>query len=186
MFDPVGTFTRQFKPVDGGYVYYPGPKSGGKLVTAGEYQQLVAHWERTAGRHGQWKVAGIVIAIIALWTLVTQSMPLPDWTEWIIIGLCVVSITAWFFWASFAPRRLVRGRPDVAPPRLRSEVTREARASLNWRLVAFALLFSGVALISTLTSPERTLSWWAWLVGSSVFFALYAWVAIQKILDRQR
>jgi hypothetical protein len=51
--------------------------------------------------------------------------------------------------------------------------------------VIFALLFSGVALFSTLSSPNQTLGWWAWLVGSGTLFAAYVWIAFQKIMDRQ-
>lgn len=185
MLDPIDAFTRQFKSVDGGYVYYPSPKAGGKFVTLSEYQRLVADWECTVGRRGQWKVMGLVVAFLALWILSSEFIPLPDWTEPMMIGLCVISITGWFFWASFAPRRLVRGRPDFAPPRLRSETKAEARAALNWRFVLLVLLLSGFALVNTMTSPERTWGWWTWLIGSSGLFAGYAWIAIQKLMDRQ-
>lgn len=186
MFDSAGAFTRQFKPVEEGYVFYQSAKAGGKLVTVEEYQRLVADWERISGRSGQWKVVGLLVAFIALWTLASQVMPVPDWADWIMIGICVASITAWVGWAIFAPHRLVRGRPDVTPPRLWSEVTREAYASFDWRIVDFALLLSGLVLVITLASPERTLSWWAWLVGSGAFFAAYLWIALKKIMDRQR
>ena len=42
MFDSIGAFTRQFTPVDGGYLYFPSRKNGGKLVTAEEFETLVS------------------------------------------------------------------------------------------------------------------------------------------------
>jgi hypothetical protein len=32
MFDSIGAFTSPFTPVDGGYLYYPSRKDGGKLA----------------------------------------------------------------------------------------------------------------------------------------------------------
>ena len=186
MFDPIGVFTRQFTPVEGGYLYYPSRKAGGKLVTHDEYERLVTDWQRVAGRRGQWKVAGVAFGFILLWAIATQALALPDWTEWMMIAFCVSSISGWFLWTGSAPRRLVSGRPDITPPRPSSEARREARALLNWRFVIFALLFSGVALFGTLSSPDQTLSWWAWLFGSGTLFGAYVWIALQKVMDWQR
>ena len=58
MFDAAGAFTRQFKPVDGGYVYYPSRKAGGKLVTVDEYETMVANWQRIAELAGVGKLSG--------------------------------------------------------------------------------------------------------------------------------
>ena len=60
MFDTMDAFTRQFTPVDGGYLYYPSKNDGGKLVTAEEFESLVADWQRVAGRSGRWKAVGLV------------------------------------------------------------------------------------------------------------------------------
>src|SRR5690606_22838366 len=121
-----------------------------------------------------------------LWTIISQALRLPDWTEWVMIAVCVTSISVWSFRASFAPRRLVSGRPDFTPPRPSSEAKREARALLGWRVVIFSLLFSGVVLLGTLSSPDQTLSWWTWLIGSGTFFGVYVWIAFQKVMDRRR
>jgi hypothetical protein len=59
MFDLRAAFTKQFTPVDGGYVYYPPRGSGGKLVTLDEYESLCADWNKRVGPRGQWKVAGL-------------------------------------------------------------------------------------------------------------------------------
>ncbi|WP_143761353.1 hypothetical protein [Sphingobium chlorophenolicum] len=184
MFDSIGAFTRQFTPVDGGYLYYPSKKDGGKLVTADEYQQLTEGWSRVAGRRGLWKVVGVVMLAIIIWTAISKSLSLPDWLDSIMVAASVTGISGWLFWASFAPRRLVRDRPAITPPRSVLQAKRQARALLNWRFIIFALLFSGIAFLGSLKAPEHDFKSWAWLIGSGVMFGLYIWIAIQKFRDR--
>jgi hypothetical protein len=185
MFDSSDAFTRQFTPTAGGYLYYPSARAGGKLVTPEECERLVRDWQHVAGRRGRWKTAGLVLGAVLLWTVASEALALPEWTGWLMIAGCVAFISASYFWASFAPRRLVRDRPDIAPPRPLSEAGREVRAMVNWRVIAFALLLSGAALFATLSSPERSAGWWAWLIGSGALFASYVWIAVRKVLDRQ-
>ncbi|MDP5277557.1 hypothetical protein Q9Q95_01370 [Sphingomonas sp. DG1-23] len=184
MFDSIGAFNKQFVPVEGGYLYYPSKNGGGKLVTADEYKQLTEDWRKIAGRRGVWTVAGIVTLAIIVWTIISRSLSLPDWSDSIIIGACVLGISAWLFWAGFAPHRLVRDRPAIVPPRPASEARRQARAMVNWPFVIVGLLLSGIVLIGSLNSPERDFNAWAWLVGSGLIFSLHIWVAIQKLRDR--
>ena len=186
MFDATGAFIRQFTPVDGGYVFYPSRKSGGKLVTFEEYEALVTNWRRVAGWRSHWKVAGIVFLVILLWTLASQALALPDSADWLVIVACVAALSGWVLWASFAPHRLVKDRPDYTPPRAAWQTRREARAALNWPLVIVVLLFSGAVFLGHLAAPNGTLAWWAWIIGSGLFFGGYLWIAIQKIADRQR
>lgn len=183
MFDSTGAFAKQFQPVEGGYLYYPSKKSGGKLVSVTEYEELVAGWNKIAGRRGVWKIAGIVTLAIMSWSLVAKALPLPDWSDTIFVAATVAGMSAWLLWASFAPRRLVRDRPAITPPRQPSEARRQVRALLNWRFIIFALLLSGLAFFGTLNSQERDFGSWAWLVGSGAMFGLYIWMAIQKIRD---
>lgn len=185
MFDPVDAFSRQFKPIEGGYLYYPSRKSGGKLVTDVEYAELLADWQGIAGRRGQWTIIGIISAVILGWITLSQSVTLPYWAEKLMMLGLVIGISGWFLWASLAPRRLVRGRPDFTPPRPAQAARRESRALLSWRFVIFALLLSGVALLRTLSSPDLTLHWWAWLIGSGALFVAYVCIALLKIMDRR-
>lgn len=183
MFDSVGAFTKQFTPVEGGYLYYPSKKGGGKLVTVDEYRQLAKGWNKVAGRRGIWKIAGVVMLTILIWTIISKSLSLPDWSDSIMVAVCVIGMSGWLLWASLAPRRLVRERTAITPPRPASETKRQARALLNWRFVIFALLFSGIAFVGSLNTPERDFKSWAWLIGSGAMFSLYICLAIQKFRD---
>lgn len=183
MFDTVGAFTKQFTPFEGGYLLYPSRKSGGKLITAEEYDRLVADWESIAGRAGLWKTVGVVFLVLLLWTLLTQTLPLPEWTDAFITAAVVIGISGRLLWASFAPRRLVKHRPVVTPLRPASDARREARATLNWPFVIFALLLSGATFFSTVTQSERTSGTWAWLVGSGLMLVGYLWIGVRKLLD---
>jgi hypothetical protein len=184
VFDSIGTFTKQFTPVEGGYLYYPSKKDGGKLVTSNEYDELVAGWQKVAGRKGIWKIVSIVMLTIMFSTLVSKATVLPAWSDSILTAACVVGILAWLLWASLAPRRLVRDRPAIAPPRPSSQVRRQARALINWRMIIFALFFSGIAFFGSLNLTPRDFVTWAWLIGSGGMFGAYIWIAIQKIRDR--
>jgi len=184
MFDSMGAFTKQFTPIDGGYLYYPSKNGGGKLVTPDEYADLVDGWRNVAGSKGIWKSVGAVILAIVVWTVIGSFVTLPAWSDTLLTAACVGGMSAWLLRASLAPRRLVQGRPDIVPPRSRAQSRRQARALLNWRFIAFALIFSGVAFLGSLSSAERDFKLWAWLIGSGAMFALYIWLAIQKIRDR--
>ncbi len=183
MFDAIGAFTKQFKPVEGGYLYYPSKRAGGKLVTDEEFEALAANWQRVASRRGTWKTAGLVGLAILVWTLLSQALALPERTDWVIIAACVASVTGWLLWSSLAPRRLVSGRPDIAPPRSACQVRREVRAMLNWPFIIFALLLTGAMFFGALISLPGSIATWAWAIGSGTLFAVYLWAAFKKLTD---
>jgi hypothetical protein len=58
---------------------------------------------------------------------------------------------------------------NIVPPRPASDARREGRAAFDWRLVTLVLLLTAAAFVITLSSSDRSLSWWAWLIGSGVF-----------------
>ncbi len=184
MFDSIGTFTKQFTPAEGGYLYYTSKKSGGKLVTVSEYERLVDDWRKVAGRRGTWMTAGAVILVIAIWTAISKLFTLPDWFDSIIVAASVIGISTRIVWAIYAPRRLVGDRPSITPPRPTSEVRRQARALLSWRLIIFSLLLTGIIFFGSLSSAKRDIESWAWLIGSGAMFFLYIWIAIQKFRDQ--
>ncbi len=184
MFDSIAAFTKQFIPTEGGYLYYPSKKGGGKLVSAEEFDQLIEGWRKVAGRRGGWVIVSIVILVIFVWNVASEALSLPEWSDSIIAAASVIGTSSWLLWASFAPRRLVRDRPTIAPPRPISEVKRQVRAALNWRVIILALFLSGVVFIGSINSLDRGLKSWAWLIGSGGFFALYISIGIRKFGDR--
>ena len=183
MFNAVGAFKKQFTRVEGGYLVYPSRKAGGKPVSDEEYEQLVAGWERIAGRAGGWKTVGVIVAVITVWTLLSDWFAAPEWTDALIITIVVIIISGWVIWASMAPRRFVKDRAPVTPPRPAGEARREARAMLGWRFIAFALLIFGAAFFGSVTAAEYTLGNWAWLIGSGVMLGLYLWIGFRKLMD---
>lgn len=183
MFDPVGSFAKQFVPVEDGYLYYPSRKSGGKLVTLAEYEKLVADWQRTAGPKGRWKIVGVVFLAIACWMTISSMLDLPKWTEDIIVYVSVAGISGWLLWASCAPRRLVKDREDIVPPGQPTESRRHARALLNWPFVIFGIILTGIVFCGSVNNPNPTIIQWLWIVGSGAMFGLYLWIALQKFRD---
>lgn len=186
MFDTIGAFKKQFTRVEGGYLVYPSRRIGGKLVTDEEYDLLVEGWERVAGRSGRWKSIGVAVAAIALWTLLSDVFSVPKWGDSLFVAAIVAGISSWLLWASTKPRRLVKDRPPITPPRAATEARREARAALSWPFVVFALVLSGAAFFGSVAAHERSLGAWVWLFSSGVMLGLYVWIAIKKLTDRLR
>ena len=186
MFDTTGAFKKQFTRVEGGYLVYPSRKIGGKLVSDEEYGYLVGGWERVAGRSGRWKAIGVAFAAIALWTLMSDLVSMPEWGDSLLITAIVLAMSAWLLWASTAPRRLVKDRSPITPPRVAAEARRDARAALNWPFVVFALILSGAGFFGSVTATEHSPGTWAWLIGSGVMLGLYIWIAFKKLTDRTR
>ena len=183
MIDSFRAFAEQFTAVDNGYLYYPSRKSGGKLITVDEFRALADAWRR---RTNPWKIVGVGVVLIIIWTLVSDELVLPKWAESVFIASLVAVACGWTIWAAYAPRRLVKNRPEVAPARPPSEARRKARAALDWRLVLLVLLLSGAIFTARVLSPESTLRWWAWTVGSGLLFLGYVWIAVLKIRDNQQ
>ena len=147
IFDSIGSFSKSFTPHDGGYIYYPSAKSGGKLITDGEFEALMADWRRVAGVTGRWRSVGILVIAIAAWVGFSQFFALPEWAGMIFTMLVVATFTSRLLRASLAPRRLVRGRPDETPPRAIGQARQQARAMLSWKFVIYVLVISGLVFL---------------------------------------
>ena len=184
MFDTTGLFTRWFKPVSGGYVYYPKSGAGGKLVTQDEYEDLVAGWERAAGPRAMWLGAGLVFLTLLFWMLLSKPFALPKWTNWVILIASASGILVRIFCAAFAPVRLVKNRADHVPPQPASEFRREARATIKWPVVLCILAISATAFLGHLVNGKRSPTDWAWLVGSGYLFVSYMRIALLKLRER--
>lgn len=186
MFDSVSMFTKLFTPIEGGYIYYPSGKSGGKLVTEEEFQKLVANWEQIAGRRGIWKMAGVVVLVILAKELVTLAFDLPEWPGQIMFYGIPIAVSGRLLWASFAPRRLVKERYAVTPPRTSSQIRRLTHDMMSWPLIAFAAILSGAIFAGSFSVSERTPASWAWLVGSGFMLVAYIRIGVQKFMDWRR
>jgi hypothetical protein len=126
------------------------------------------------------------VAVLAIWTLVSDWVFAPDWADSLFIATIVFAMSARLLWASMAPRRLVKNRLPVTPPRPAADVRREARAALNWPFVILALLMSASVFVGSMTASDRTMGTWAWLIGSGAMLGLYLWIGVKKLLDRSR
>ena len=184
MSSSIDAFKRQFTPHQDGYLIYPWRQGGGKLVTADEYDRLIVDWQKVAGRAGRWKSVGAVVAFLVLWTVLSQALKPPEWTNSAVIVLVAIALCARLLWAGFAPWRLVKNRNTITPPRPRAEARREARAALNWPMIIFALILSAGAFASHVTTTEWRIGTWVWLVGSGAMFVTYLWIGFRKLLDR--
>ncbi len=183
MFDPVSSFSKQFVPFEEGYLYYPSRKSGGKFVSHEEYEQLVAEWEAVAGRRGMWKTT---LAIIGCVFLVVTFQSIFDGFEWlkdVSTWVAVIALLARFVWYSMAPRRLVSGRPDAAPPRSPAASRRAARSLVSWGIIIWAFIASTAIFGLGLAAYPKSLLVWLWVAGSGAMSAGYLWAAIMKYRD---
>ena len=186
MFDALGAFSKQFTPHEGGYLFYPGRTAGGKFVTESEYQDLVARWHSVAGRKGTWKTVGFVMLIIVVGMAAKELLSERDWIETFSIWVAGAFVVVRIIWASFAPRRLVKGRPDAAPPRTLAASKKLARSMLPWRMVLPVFIISTGIFILGLSAKPQTFVDWLWLIGGGAMSAAYGWIAIQKFRDRQQ
>ena len=182
MMNPVRSFADQFTPVEGGYLYYASRKSGGRRVTSDEFQHLVLQWRR---RVGPWRLALPCLIAIIGWTVLSDQFALPAWSSSAFNALIVVAMAAWLVWAAYAPRRLVKERPEVAPPRPRKEGRRKARASLDWKLVLLVVVVSGGFFAKGLLAARATFSSVALTAGSGLLFFGYLWIAVLKVSDQR-
>ena len=182
--DPNETFTRQFVPHEGGYIYYPSAESGGKLVTAAELAQLTEDWERIAGRAAIWKLAGLIVVAGLAWIVAADAMGVPHWARSAVFSIAIGSLMIVRpAWAESAPGRLVKGRPDIVPPRPRGEAEREERGMIEWPNLIIVLLFSGGVFALGLTVPPHSFAGWAGVIAFGLFFAACAWLAVRKLGD---
>lgn len=184
MFVSEDYFARQFEPFGEDYLYFPTKRSGGRLVTAAEHQQLVDSWRATAGSGGIWKLTGIGVAVLFVWVFTEDYFHPPEWTNDALIWFLVAAISARFAWAAGAPRRLVRGRTEVAPPRTLAESRRVINSMIPWQLIALVVVAAGNVFFDTLWEQDKSVQDWLVTLISGGFFAVYSWIGIQKYRER--
>lgn len=178
MFNAGDIFAKQFEPFGDGYVFHS-RLSGGRFVSKDEYDSLYARHRRVVPRSVFILMAGIIPTSMA-----QQFFDLPP--TWLIgvTSLLVAVVIAMIFWISFAPSRLVRGRPVVAPPKTVGDMRRTARSMIPWPMVVVVIVLSAVILGGCLVNPQSTLAWWLWTMGASTMLVAYIWIAIGKMRDK--
>lgn len=143
-FDAQGMFERAFKPVDGGYLFYPWRWSGGYLITPEEFEALKENARQISRTRTVLMMVGAVLAIITA-AIVADAQLGTRISEgpWLGIGTASV-ICVPLLWKAYAPQRLVRGRKPVAPPLTREEKIRERARIFSPQFMRFSM---GVTVI---------------------------------------
>lgn len=178
-----GGFDQQFRPTEGGYLYYPSPWKGAKLITAEEHQGFVNEWKRVSGLAPMSVTVGLglVFIIVSMFFLRHEVSSLAKFgpaTIWII------GLYTWFRRPVVAASKLVKDRPYVAGPRPRSEVWRLARTTQSWPAIIFFLMLSAKFLFdafqgrNALFPPAFALAFWSFM------FAIFGLVTFLKLRDR--
>jgi hypothetical protein len=189
--DPSAMFARRFERVEGGYLYYPSGKGGGKFVTPAEYETFVKDYRRWVG--GRFRPG------LMLWTLIGSAVAITGFA--MVAGLfedalnvltvaAVVAVVGKLLWVYSAPYRALRRLPDATPPRSKADRARATRAMMPWPLLifmSFVALFwflVGIAVLIDGRTPSFGIVVWT-LVWAAVLVSLGR-TAVQKYQDRRR
>lgn len=177
-------FEKLFTAIDCGYLYYPSKKSGGKLIASGEYHYLVARWSKISSLNSILKLVGIVFFLLFSWTALVEIVQLPSWTIYYFAIMIAIGLSNWLRGECLAPRRLVKNRPEIAPPRTPAEVKvlrQVGLADFRWWLVVYTLIYSGGAFVVGARSADGGLVSWLWIISSATLFTLHIWLAIRNL-----
>jgi hypothetical protein len=158
MFDSTKQFARQFRPVEGGYLYFPGRWGKGYLVSQAEYEQLCAEWRKATGWRGILILVAIVTLVLLLLFAISTLLDLPPETTdgaGLPLGF---GLAAYLLWKAAAPYRLIRHREPVAPRRTSREAEADMARTISWPMAAlmailsawFVFLFALVTLVAPL------------------------------------
>lgn len=157
MFNSVEIYARSFKPVDGGYLYYPTRWSSGYLVNEEEFQQLCADWRSVSGWKGIFKLVAIVLVVATLATLAASAWEISERAFDYITLLIAVGMLAYIVWKFTAAYRLVRTRQPAAPRRTGREVETDFSRQLTWPMALFVAVlsvwFCFLSLLVALANP---------------------------------
>ncbi len=177
-------FEAQFVPTEGGYIFFLSPRRGGVLVSEDERRQLLEARAKSA----RFSMANILaLAAFAVGGSIETSLAGLDRKLGLI--LIVVPIVAWTILRSLdttwrAPRHLIAGRPEIAPPRTKKENRRIADRVMTWEFILFALAFGG--LMGGISLGHGWADWWsrAQILFWIVWLAACSWLAVRKSRSR--
>ena len=167
-FDPAKGYGRLFEPHGEDFVFYPSNRGGGKVVTKAEYDVLVAGYRRKWGtrfRPGYMLFAILAVAMSAAAAAALLGCDTEAAGTAIGVILSVIMLLGILRdWQ--APRLLVRGRPDVMPPRSRDQRKDAVARMLSWPMIAISGAIGSLLLWASIMAPDvRNPGWW-------LFFAI--------------
>lgn len=188
-FDPTASFKRRFEPTEGGYLYYPKAKGGGKLLSEVEYNDLIINYRRWIGARFRpgliiWTMMGACVAI----TLVATVLDLSEsFLNWAIAGVAIGFVIAQY-WIQSTAYRLYHNRPDSTPPRTKQEIKRAARKLLTWPLLMWMIAIFGLmtftGIIALVQRPSLATGVLALLFAVALVQLLR--MTVQKLRDRKQ
>ncbi|KRA79761.1 hypothetical protein [Altererythrobacter sp. Root672] len=142
MFNSTKLYARSFKPVEGGYLYYPHRWSQGFLISPDEYDQLIENWRRITSLRGQFKLIAFVMIVAIIQVALESALGFSDAvSSWMTIAIAF-AVVAYILWKSTAAYRLVRQRAPIAPRRNRREAEADMAERFSWPFLLFALVLS--------------------------------------------
>lgn len=142
MFSSAKIYARQFKPIEGGYLYYPTRWSQGYLVTEPEFEELCADWRKFESWKSRLKLFAWILGAALLMEIVALTLNLPATFTTLATFLFAVAYVVYFQWRFWAPHRLIRLREPHAPRRSSREADLEAAARLTWPLTVLVVALS--------------------------------------------
>ena len=187
MADMVDGFARDFQRIEGGYVYYPSAKSGGKFLSQSEYLAAFAGWRRATSRIGLWGGGGVTLALMAILGVSTAHHGIPRPVGAAVMLAVPGLFLSWLIWKPVAFRsalaRLVRERPDAVPARPAGELYRERRKALNWPFVIIMSLFSDAKCLDVARSGVHSPGQAIWVGALGSICVGYLGLALFKLRD---
>ena len=143
-------FETQFEPHDGGYVFYPTVWSGGRPVSAAEFDAMRRQNARITAFIHSWRGLVLLMAGTVGFSLASGALDPSRVHHVLAVTAFIMAVTLGSIWGPWlAPARIVRGRKAVKPARdrrVRLEAQREVRAAMRGPSLVFAAIFVAMAL----------------------------------------
>lgn len=146
-------FLRRFDPDGQGFVYRATPHAPGVSVTAEERTRLIAADDDRRGIAVILYVATVPVLVIVT-AIVAMTPAISSWypaTPWLVLLVFPAAVATW---ASMAPNRILRGRPNVDKGLPKAEAERRAYREKSWFSLAVGVAGSVAAGFNLAVSTE--------------------------------
>ncbi|MCU0891843.1 MAG: hypothetical protein MUE77_08890 [Sandarakinorhabdus sp.] len=172
-------FEQQFQPYRDGYLVYPSRKAGGKFVTAAEHATLVDEFRQ---RTRPVAIAGwfALFLLLAVGASFLSRTILPETLHWLASLFVMIPVVVWSLRNTTTPFRLVRGRPDAAPPRTPAEWRAVGAAMFNWWQIGLLALVGVLQLAQHGEAGPDAAARWLGLASGVLMLLASATLAIRK------